>query len=429
MGRRGSNNPRQKPSKLCGCRGCLEAYPPEEHGQRKKRRDCTGTWQARYRDADGRQKAKNFDTKRAADAFLDDVRTSVRKGTYLDPRRGDVTLAAWWDQWWPSSKQGRTTTRNRKLSCWTVHIEPKWGQRRINSLTYMELQDWLAREVKGHTTQSKVLQLLRGMLQSAVRDQRIPFNPAAEVEVTAAPTAKHPDDLAPPTEAQYELVRAALPPFYRPLVDFAQETGMRWSEYTGLRWCNVDLEAGTAVVREIIVEDHGRMLRQGMPKTDAGFRTVPLTPKAIDAVKAMAQVHGVDSTRSDVSDGMRPSELIFRSSRAGLRGTGREVDGVLRSRNVRRVWIPAIKAAGIAREVKNPENGRSEWWPRMHDYRHALATRLHEQGVSERDVQTVLGQERGGRVTWLYTHGSEGAMETVRSAMQGEPVRRLRSVS
>lgn len=93
------------------------------------------------------------------------------------------------------------------------------------------------------------------------------------------------------------------------------------------------------------------------------------------------------------------------------------LDGVLSRSNFRRVWIPAIQRAGIARRVRDPETGRWEWWPRVHDYRHALASRLHEAGVPEKDVQLILGQERGGRVTWLYTHGSDEAIETVRAAI------------
>lgn len=415
MGRRGVNNPRQKRSKLCGCALCLVEYP----GARKKRRDCIGSWQARYRNADGEQKAENFPTKKKADAFLDEVRTNVRKGTYYDPKRGQITVGAWWELWWPAqSAKGRITTRNRKLAAWNAHIEKAWGKRRLNSLEYMELQTWLTNEVKGNVTQTKVLELFRAMLRDAVRDgKRIPFNPLAEVEVTARPVAKHPDDLKPPTLEQYELVRAQLPVYYRVLVDFAQDTGMRWGEYTGLRRCNVDLEAGVVYVREVIVDDHGRQVRQAAPKTDAGFRTVPLTPKAAAAVQAMIDRLDPAPTQSAIEDGMHPEEIIFRGPKAA----------VLNRNNFRRIWIPAIKAAGIARMVVNPDTGRHEWWPRVHDYKHAMISRLHAAGVSEKDAQLVVGHERGARVTWHYTHGGgDAALVAVRDALT--PGRRLRAV-
>ncbi|GGV69067.1 hypothetical protein GCM10010294_25480 [Streptomyces griseoloalbus] len=433
MPRRAMNNPRQMRSKSCGCQLCMEAYPPEQHGDRKRRRDCQGSWQARYRDANGQQKAKNFPRKKEADAFLDEVRGSVRQGTYLDPKRGEITLTAWWEQWWPANEPTRPTTRNRKLSSWRVHIEPKWGKRKLNSLTYLEIQAWLAQEVKGHATQTKVLELLRMLLRDAVRDQRIQFNPADNVTKTTSPPVKHPEDLRPPTLEQYELVREQLPIWYRPLVDFAQETGMRWGEYTGLRRRYVDLEADTVEVREIVIDDRGTPVRQGLPKTSAGVRTVPLTPKAKEALLVMLDRLDPSAAETDVEDGLHPEELLFRGPLAGETRRAQDgavqLTGVLRGRNFRRLWIPAIKAAGIARMVRSPETGRKEWWPRMHDYRHALASRLHEAGMPEADVQYILGQERGGRVTWLYTHRSDEAVANFREAMGGSGGRHLRAVS
>jgi integrase len=431
LARRAANNPRQKRSKACGCKLCLAEFP----GERKPRRDCIGKWQARYRDADGEQKAKNFPTKREADAFLDSVRNAVREGTYLDPSRGDITMDAWWELWWPSQEnRGQTTTRNRKLSGWNAHIKPKWGRRKLNTLGYLELQEWMANEVRGYATQTKVLELLRAMLRDAVRDQRIKYNPAVDVQKTAKAPAKHPEDLKPPTEEQYEAVRRELPSYYRPLADFAQDTGMRWGEYTGLRRCHVDLPGALVYVREVVIDDHGRLRRQAMPKSAAGLRVVPLTPKALAAVQAMIDRLDPAATQSKVEDGMCPEELVFRGPLAGTERLNPEsgeralLNGVMSRNNFRRVWLKAIKDAGVARMVTNPETGRKEWWPRVHDYRHAIASRLHAAGIPEVDVQLFLGQERGGRVTWLYTHGSDdSALTAVRSALVSG--RALRSVS
>lgn len=431
MAPRAANNPRQIRSKGCGCAQCLAEYPPAQYGERRPRRDCTGSWQARYRDPAGKQKAKNFRTKGAALAFLDSVRTAVRSRTYHDPRRGEITLGAWWDLWWPA-QGGRIRTRNRKESNWTAHIAPKWRDVPLNALEHMAIQSWLTQSVKGHESQRKVLELLRAMLADAVRDnRRIPFNPAAEVRVTAVAVPKHPDDLRPPTEEQYALVRAALPSWYWPLVDWAQETGMRWGEYTAMRRCNVDRPAALAYVREVVIDDDGVLRRQLVPKSAAALRMVPLTPKALEAYDIMIERLNPASTRSPIEDGMHPEELIFRGPLAGEQrrqkdGTVTVLESVLSRNNFRRVWIPAIQEAGIARKVRNPETGRSEWWPRVHDYRHAVASRLHEAGVPEADVQAFLGQERGSRVTWNYTHTSDEALGAARDALAG--VRRLRVV-
>lgn len=418
MPRRALNNPRQVPSKACGCRRCLDEYPPAEHGERRPRRDCIGSWQARYRDLAGKQKARNFPIKdggkAAAEAFLDKTRTAVRDRTYRDPERGKITVGELWEQYWAiEQKKGKIKTRNRKLSLYNTHIRPKWGGYRLIDLDYMGLQRWMTTDVKGHVTQHKVRQLLIGLLNAAIKDgERITVNPAVHLEVTAPKREKHPNDLRPPTEAQYALIHAALPEYYqRILRDFAYETGMRPGEYAGLRLHCVDEEAMSVQVREILVLDRGRLCRQEAPKTKAGFRVVPLTPTAMEAIRFMKEKWKPKATRSAVGDGydLRVEELVFR----GPKGAALNVN------NLQRPWKKAIDQAGVARKVLDPETGRMEWWPRLYEYRHDVATRLHHAGVAEVDTQEFLGQKRGGKVTWIYTHGSEDAQERVRAALTG----------
>lgn len=431
MARRASQNPRQKRSKLCGCPLCLAEFPPGQYKERKSVRDCTGPWQARYRDPSGKQCGPTFPTLKEAQAHLDKARSQVREGTYQDPKRGSITIDDWYEIWWPTVKIKSITTRNRKLSAWKVHVQPKWGKRKLNSITWIQVQDWISNEVKGHASQKKVLELLRHMMVAALRDRRITINPCLDIEVSAAP-AKHPDEMIPPTSKQCELIRQHLTEYYRPLVVFAEETGMRWGEYTALRLCNVDIEGATVKVKEVLIDDRGTIRRKSAPKSRAGFRTVPLTPAAVEAVKVMIEKWNPAATESPIEDGMHPEELIFRGPLSGSKrknkdGVKVDLDGVLTRPNFRRHWIPAIKAAGLARMVKNPETGRTEYWPRVHDMRHTFATRLKDAGVPEKDVQVIMGHERGGRVTWLYQHAGPELVEEVRAALNTG--RHLRAVS
>lgn len=416
MPRRAQNNPRQLRSKSCGCKLCLEEYP----GDRKSRRDCIGSWQARYRGPDGGQKAKNFAKKGEADAFLDQVRTNVRQGTYLDPKRGQVRIGDWYAQWWPTQAgKVRQRTRARGESIWRTHVEPKWASWPISGIGYLDIDGWIQTEVQGYHTRKKCLELLRKMLQAAVLDKRRADNPCMGV-VLVPPDARHPDELAPPTDEQCAAIRAHLPEYYRPLFDFADQTGMRWGEYTDLRLCHVGLEAGTAKVAEILADDNGKLMRQAAPKTAAGFRTVPLTPVALAAVHAMIERWSPRPTITAVdADDLHVEELIFR----GPRGKA------LARQNFRRVWLDAIKAAGVARKVVSKETGRTEWWPTPHDLRHRFASRLKDAGVPEKDVQTIMGHDRGSSVTWLYTHAGPEVVETVRAALAAGGQPELRVVS
>lgn len=405
----------------------MEAYPPEKHGERNRRRDCQGSWQARYRAPDGKQKQKCFPIseggKKKAEAFLDEIRTKVRKRTYADPARGEITMAQWWDLWWEAQPNRAVTTKNRKLSNWTAHIEPKWGSWRLCDLEYIELQAWITKEVKGYHTRKKVHEVLNQMLRAAVKDgRRIPFNPAGDLDI-GEPTAKHPDDVRPPTREQVALIVEQLPMYYKPLVVFLEHTGMRWGEATGLRWENVDLEANHLKVKEVLSEDRGRLFRKPAPKSVAGFRTVPLTPQAADAVRAMVARWRPSDRVTPIGDdpfNLASGELVFRGPQGG----------VLSRHNFRRVWVPAITDAGLARIVKNSETGRDEWWPRVHDLRHVFATWLKELGIDEKDTQTVMGHERGSKVTWIYQHSPEDVAAKVRARMapETEGVRTLRVV-
>lgn len=405
----------------------MEAYPPEKHGERNRRRDCQGSWQARYRAPDGKQKQKCFPIseggKKKAEAFLDEIRTKVRKRTYADPARGEITMAQWWDLWWEAQPNRAVTTKNRKLSNWTAHIEPKWGSWRLCDLEYIELQAWITKEVKGYHTRKKVHEVLNQMLRAAVKDgRRIPFNPAGDLDI-GEPTAKHPDDVRPPTREQVALIVEQLPMYYKPLVVFLEHTGMRWGEATGLRWENVDLEANHLKVKEVLSEDRGRLFRKPAPKSVAGFRTVPLTPQAADAVRTMVARWRPSDRVTPIGDdpfNLASGELVFRGPQGG----------VLSRHNFRRVWVPAITDAGLARIVKNSETGRDEWWPRVHDLRHVFATWLKELGIDEKDTQTVMGHERGSKVTWIYQHSPEDVAAKVRARMapETEGVRTLRVV-
>lgn len=417
-----ANNPRQIRSKRCGCQPCVEEYPPAEHGERRRRRDCLGSWQARYRDPTGKQTAKNFKKKSEADDFLDDVRTRVRRRTYNDPKRGEITLEAWWALWWPAQPTRAVTTTNRKLSNWNAHIKPKWGKWPLCDLEYMELQSWVTTEVKGHHTRRKVTELLNAMLRAAVKDgKRIPFNPAAEIEIEAPPK-KHADEVRPPTKEQCALIREHCPMYYQPLLVFLEQTGLRWGEATGLRWGHVDLEAKHLKVKEVLSEDRGTLFRKAAPKSVAGFRTVPLTPEAIAAVLSMVARWRPGDTVSPIGDGrdLHSEELLFRGPQGGC----------LTRHNFRRTWIPAIQAAGLARTVTNPETKRDEWWPRVHDLRHVFATWLKDLGVHEKEAQTILGHDRGSKVTWIYQHSPEDVAAQVLALMAPPmaPVRKLKAV-
>ncbi|MEV0446083.1 tyrosine-type recombinase/integrase [Streptomyces spectabilis] len=454
MGRPITNNPRPVPSKRCGCEPCLERYPAPA---REKTEDHTGTWQARYTGPGGKSVSKNFPTEDDGIAYLEKTRTQIRERTWLDPKRAEITLCSWHELWWPTQvkqhperlqPQDWNQAQIRDDGMWRNHIAPTFGSYRLYELGWLEIQNWvnaLHDENGGPlaaASVTKCFQVLDRMLNAAKLDKRLPYNPAEGIKL---PTIKkqHPEDRRPPTYAMLWRIRAFLPKYLHALLIVAQETGLRWGELAGLRWCWVDFEARVLHVREVLTETRGRIRRKAYPKSDAGLRSVPLTGLAIRELKELfAQEEGASRTVSQPSDGLREDELVFHGRNKVSRTTHQPYRAPIRRSAFRRVWIKAIEFAGVARKTikkvwvtvtdkvtgrkRQEQKERVDWWPDFHDIRHAYASRLHARGVPEAITQEILGHERAGEVTWLYTHAASDYCGQVLAAMEDWKVRKAR---
>ncbi|MEV4335710.1 tyrosine-type recombinase/integrase [Streptomyces sp. NPDC049590] len=457
---RATNNPRPNPSTRCGCPVCMKRHP----GQRPATDEHTGSWEARYTDTSGKERSKTRPTYDEAVAFLEQTRTELRQRTWIDPARGEITLSAWWKLWWPTQTRGELRIENwtqaqlRDEGMWRNHIAPRLGSYRLYELAWLEIQTWvngLHDENGGPLAASSVtkcFQVLDRMLEDAKRDRRLPFNPAEGVKLPQI-RKKHPEDRRPPSYAQLWLIRQKLPEYFHNLLIVAQETGLRWQELAGLRWCNVDFEGRRIHVREVLIEPRGKIKRKAYPKSDAGLRTVPMTGLAARALRELwAAEPGASRAVSEPKDGLCEDELVFHGRnkvRRGSRkdgGEGEPYRAPLRRSAFRRVWIAAIQAAGVARKTvrvvsamrwddeagrfRSVEEERADWWPDFHHIRHAFASRLHDRGVPEVITQEILGHERAGEVTWVYTHAAADYAGQVLAALEeskpGTPAQRRR---
>lgn len=404
MARKAQNNPRQIRVKSCGCKLCTEKYRP---GEAPTVKQCTGSWQYRYRDPGGRQCAENFPTKREALEFEVEVRAALKQGTYLDPRRSKILLRDWWALWWPNQRGARNTlTRDERM--WRLHVEPAFGDWPMSKISWLDVDRWV-KKLDGPLSPGSVpaaFRILDRLTTAAVLDKRLLHNPCDSIKLPRQ-KKKHPEDRKPPTYLQLDLIREHLPKHLHPITFLAQETGLRWGELAGLRLSSVDFERSRLHVREVLEDARGHLARKEYPKSSAGLRTVPLTPLAVEVLQLHLERQPAKATKSAVLDGLCPEELVFR----GQRGKP------MRQANFRTTWVKAIVRADVARKTVNPENKRIEWWPQFHKIRHAFASRLHAAGVPEVVVQEILGHERGGEVTWLYTHAANDVAGQVLAAL------------
>ncbi|EHK82142.1 tyrosine-type recombinase/integrase [Rhodococcus pyridinivorans] len=147
------------------------------------------------------------------------------------------------------------------------------------------------------------------------------------------------------------------------LVDVLLGTGARIGEVLALRWSDIDLTTtpATATISGTVVRLPGRMadggglLRQGRPKTDAGYRVVKLPSFTRDTL-----------LRLSVNAKSTADDLVFPSAAGTLRDP----------HNVRRQWRDA--------------RGERFAWVTPHSFRRTVATLIDREATTE-DAASQLG--------------------------------------
>jgi integrase len=141
-------------------------------------------------------------------------------------------------------------------------------------------------ECCGHRLSARMVQsvhaVLRNALQTAVREEVIPRNVASLVKVSPPRYAVNRGlDVA---QAR-RLLKASENDRFHALYVLALCLGLRRGELLGLRWCDVDLDAGRLEVVHTLQRVGGK-LALVPPKTEDSARTVPLPGVCLDALRA-----------------------------------------------------------------------------------------------------------------------------------------------
>jgi integrase len=365
------------------------------------RRLPSGKWQATVKHPSGRRYTRTDPLKRVVAEWAIDLETQIRRGDFVDPTAGKVTLGEWWRQWEATRVVERATASKRE-SLWRVHVQPAFGSWPLASIQSWDVEAWvadLARRQVGPEAAASAFRLLKQLLGDAARHKLIRGNPADLVKTPT--TAKHVDRFLSAEEADRLLESITMPgpragvergrprdrvpdPAGRLFVHLMLDAGLRWGEAAGLHVFRVDLMRRVLRVQEVL--ERGRRVKP-QPKSKAGQRVVPLT----DELVAELSEHLADRPR----DG-----LVF--VEAGRDGNERPLDY---ANWLKRTWAPAVAAAGLAEPLPTP-----------HDCRHSYGSWLAEQGVPVHEIAALMGHS-SLRAVERYVHASEARMERARGAL------------
>jgi integrase len=233
-----------------------------------------GLWEARYVGADGRKHSVYAKTRREAQERLRAALTATDNG--IRPVSHHGTVAAFLDDWLETTVRPHVRPRTSESyeAAVRLYISPAIGGLQLAKLQPEDIGRMVARLVKrgnlSPTTIRYAYVVLRIALGDALRSKRVIRNVALEVRPPKAPRREFTPLTLEQVGAFLDSVRGDR---LRVLYMVAVGLGLRQGELLGLRWADVNLDAGMLAVR------HTRSMKTGLlaePKTEGSRRTLRL---------------------------------------------------------------------------------------------------------------------------------------------------------
>lgn len=231
----------------------------------------------------------------------------------------------------------------------------------------------------------RIVHLFSASMNAAVDAEVIPANPALRLKLQGGAPAQE----RFLTRDEYAAIWMQLPTVRDQLIaDVLVNTGLRWGEAAGLHVARIDTERAFLRVVETYDQDENKI--KAYPKGKR-IRDVPLVPELVEAFKDMPR-KGACGVPHDSGRCISPLAL-----------TTAEGHPLRNSNWASRVWVPAVKAAGVGHV-------------RIHDCRHTYASTLLQAGVSLAEVGRLLGHV-SPQTTAKYSHLSETPSAAVLAAL------------
>lgn len=368
-------------------------------------------------DASGKPRRKQVSSKKYATAQkkLEKAKRDLAEFGSL-PTAG-VTVEKWLKQWLKNVRVRPKTWDSYESTC-RLYLIPSLGRRRLDQLApqnIRDMEDWIQKpKDKGglalsSATVHKAHRVLRAALNDGVREGVVTKNVALHVK--APSLAGKEQDAFTLEQARHFLTTLTNEDPLSARWAFALLTGERQGEVLGMEWDRIDLAVGTVDLSwqlQRLIFAHGcsdevdgmfacgrkiggacpdrkirgarpdfdyRQVEGGLyltrPKSQAGYRVIPLPAFLLSMLKAHYETHGTNL------DG-----FVF------TRDDGRAID----PSDDNAAWHDALAERGLP-QIK------------LHAARHTAASLLLEAGVDAKVIQAILGHS-SVLMTRAYQHAS-----------------------
>jgi integrase len=294
---------------------------------------------------------------------------------------GTLTVGVYLERWLKDSVKDTVSPSTYEVHRHMIepHINPALGRLKLKDLNPVHVRSFYREKLDSGlsaATVRKMHSVLRKALKQAVLDGLIPRNVC---EAVKPPKVERKEIKPLDREQAKALLEAASADRLEGLYVLAIHTGMREGELLGLKWDDVDLEAGVLRLRRALVREGGKV-KLGDLKTPKSRRSVRLTRAAAEALRSHLKRQLEEMER--MGSLYQPGGLVFATESGTL----------INPSNLRnRSFKPLLKHAGL---------------PDMcfHDLRHTCATLLLSQGTHPKLVQELLGHATIAMTLDTYSH-------------------------
>ncbi len=293
---------------------------------------------------------------------------------------GNLKLSEYLERWLNDSVRGsvKPVTHESYARLVRVHVVPSLGNVKLSKLVPAHLQGFYRDKLDSGLSPRTIQYLhvvLHRALKQALRWGMVPRNVADAVD----PPKVDKKEVSPLSPAQARtFLEVARGDRLEALYVLAIHTGMRQGELLGLKWDDVDLDAGVLRVRGT--------------KTARSRRSVKLSQKALQALHGHLQRQLGEIDRAGSS--WQENGLVF----ATTSGTPMDRHNLLRQfkRLLGETGLPAIP---------------------FHNLRHTCATVLLSKGMHAKFVQELLGHSNIAITLDTYSHVLPGMGDGLADAM------------
>lgn len=322
------------------------------------------------------------------------------KAFYVDNNRGllptddKITLSQWFYTWLFTYRihDLKPSSFERYEGLYRNYIESSsLGKIKLIDLRTHHIQAYynslVAEKEKSPSTIKTINKCLKSCLNQALKEGYITKNYCTLITLPKGPeTSKETINIFT-LEEQQTFMRECMNNKKGMLYILALGTGLRLGEILALKWTDINfknnyIDINKAIKSTYKIDSKGNrefQIIEQQPKTKNSIRTVPLNNNLIELLQQHRKKQMID--RDSNIEIYFDNNLVFSTP----------IGNYLNESNVRKTFKRILKKCNL-KEL------------RFHDLRHTFATRLFENGVPPKTVQTILGHSDISTTLNIYTH-------------------------